>query len=157
MGIGNFFKKVSGAVSNFAQKAFTGVKNFANKAAPVMMNIGRKVRGGIKYVGKAVKPVSKFVSRVLDFTEDLPGIVGDISGTAKKYLDKFNNWVEEKVPEGKLKDKMKEVSDDVGGYIDRGEKYGRNKAEKVAEYGRRGREYANKADEYRKFAAHIDE
>ena len=141
----------------WAQKAWGWTKTAAGKVGSAIKTGAQAAIKGIKYVGKAAKPVTRVVSKVLDFVEDAPGMVGDVAGIARKYLDKFNNWVEEKVPEGALKRKMKEASSDAGDLVDRGERYGKEKAEKVAGYGRQGRKYVDKADEYARFARHIDE
>ena len=141
----------------WAQKALGWTKTAAGKVANAVQTGGRAVVRGIKYVGKAAKPVTKIASQILDFAEDMPGMVGDVAGIARKYIDKFNNWVEEKVPEGKFKEGLKEASSGAGSLVDKGERYAKEKAEKVSKYGQQGRQYVNKADEYARFARHIDE
>ena len=120
MGLGNFFKRVSSGISNVAGKAWAGAKN-----------VGGKVWEGVKYIGKAAKPVINVAQKITGLTEKIPGMIGEASKWVRGGLDKVNDWIG-MIPDGKIKDKLKEASDDVGGLVDRGEDLARHGGEAIA-------------------------
>jgi hypothetical protein len=119
MGLGNFFRRVGSGISNVAGKVWSGAKN-----------VGGKVWEGVKYVGKAAKPVINVAQKITGLTEKIPGMIGETSKWIRGGLDKVNGWID-MIPSGKIKDKLREASDDVGGVIDTGERFARDIGGKV--------------------------
>jgi hypothetical protein len=156
MGLPKWMQSAWDWTKTAASKTAAAVTTGAKKAVEVGKKVGKATLQGVKYVGKAAKPVTKFISKVADVAEDLPGMVGDVAGIAKKYLDKFNNWVDEHVPDGAVKDKMKEASSGAGDLVDKGEKWGKEKAEDVRGYVQQTKPYRDKAEEYARAARRID-
>jgi len=148
----NAWNKAKQVAANIAST----VKSGAAKAAVVAKKVGKGIVRGVKYVGKAAKPVLNVAHKVADFAEDLPGMVGDIAGIAKKYIGKVNDWVDEHVPDGVVKDKLKEASSGAGDLVDKGEKWGKEKAEDVRGYTQQTKPYIDKADEYARAARRVD-
>ena len=128
--------------------AWSGVKNVASKVGATAKKVGGKIVQGVKYVGKAAKPVLNVAKKVADFAEDIPGVIGDVAGMAKKGIDKFNKWVDVFVPEGVVKDKLKEASSGGGDLVNRVERFGREKADQMADYAQRTKPYIDQAGRY---------
>ena len=128
--------------------AWSGVKNVASKVGATAKKVGGKIVQGVKYVGKAAKPVLNVAKKVADYAEAIPGVVGDVAGIAKKGIEKFNDWVETFVPEGVVKDKLKEASSGAGDLVNRGERYARDRADQVVGYAQQTKPYIDQAGRY---------
>lgn len=108
MGLGGFFKKIGSGISNIANKAWQGTKY-----------VGGKVLDGAKYIGKAAKPVINIAQKVTGLTDKIPGMIGEASKLVSGGLDKVKGWID-MIPEGGIKNKLKEYSDDAVKIIDKG-------------------------------------
>jgi len=120
MGLGGILGKIGSGISNAAKKAWTGAKN-----------VGGKIWDGVKYVGKAAKPVVNIAQKITGLTGKIPGMIGEASKWVKGGLDKVNDWIG-MIPDGKIKDKLREASDDVSGLVNRGEEYAQDIGGKIA-------------------------
>ena len=114
--------------------AWSGVKNVASKVGATAKTVGGKIVQGVKYVGKAAKPVLNVAKKIADVAEDIPGVVGDVAGMVNKGINKFNKWVDTFLPDGTVKDKLKEASGEASNLVNRGERYAKEKADQVVGY-----------------------
>ena len=128
--------------------AWSGAKNIASKVGATAKKVGGKIVQGVKYVGKAAKPVLNVAKKIADVAEDIPGVVGDVAGMVNKGINKFNKWVDTFLPEGTVKDKLKEASGEASNLVNRGERYAKEKADQVVGYVHQTKPYINQAGQY---------
>ena len=128
--------------------AWSGVKNVASKVGATAKKVGGKIVQGVKYVGKAAKPVLNVAKKVAGLAEDIPGAIGDVAGLVNKGIDKFNKWVDTFLPDGTVKDKLKEASGEASNLVNRGERYAREKADLVSGYAVQTKPYIDQAGRY---------
>jgi len=90
-----------------------GFKDFFGKIAGKVRNAGRwvadKAKQGISFVGRVAKPVLNVVSQVLNAAKYLPGKLGAISKLASPLVNVINGFID-KLPSGRAKDKMQEIT-----------------------------------------------
>lgn len=114
MGLGGFLGQIGSGIAKFGGKVWNGIKNTAAS------------------VGKIAKPVINVASKVTPFLSALPGHVGAVSAMVAPAVNAVNSWIN-KLPDSKVKSKMKEYSDKGSDFLDKTEKVASNMAQAVAD------------------------
>ncbi len=118
MGIKKFFKKIG-----------NGIK----KGASVVKDKFHKVASGVK---KFAKPLLNVANKVSGYLQYVPGVVGQVAGWVNKGTDVAKDVVD-KLPNGKVKNKVNGVIDKVSNTANQGLQKGSQYADKAANLGRK--------------------
>ena len=122
-----------------------GLRNFFGNVWGGMKKVGRAIGSGVRKVGKAVKPALDVAHKVMGLAEHIPGFVGDIAGSIRGGIESANEWID-LIPDGSVKDKLKEYSGDASDLVNKGEEWLNEKGEVVQGYANRAKPYLEAAD-----------
>ena len=103
MGIGSFFKNIGSSIK-------TGFQRGVPKVISTLKNVGNLGLRGVSFIGKHSKPI-------LNILKNVPGTIGDVSNLLDKGISKVNEYVD-MLPQGTVKDKLKELSGSASGIKD---------------------------------------
>lgn len=145
MGLGNFFGRV-----------WTGAKNLGRKIGSFAKNVGGKVLQGVRWVGKNARPIMGAIRKGIKYAGGLPGVVGTVGKLVDDGISKFEEIVDEYVPEGGVKNflrgvtgRAKELSSTgqrkAKDVIDKGNKYIKDNVEPVID---KGENILNRAEKF---------
>jgi len=145
MGLGSFFGRV-----------WTGAKNLGRKIGSFAKNVGGKIIQGARWAGRHARPIMGAIRKGIKYAGGLPGVVGTVGKLVDDGIGKFEELVDEYVPEGKAKDFLRGVTGRVKEWsgtgqrkanelIDKGNKYIKTNVEPVIN---KGDDILNRAEKF---------
>ena len=96
MGLGSFFGRV-----------WSGAKGLGRKIGSLARNVGGKILQGAQWVGRHARPIMGAIRKGIKYAGGLPGVVGTVGKLVDDGIGKFEEMVDEYVPEGKVKDLLR--------------------------------------------------